>query len=66
CLVFVGLRWVPFVFVYVVIMVASTPVFGGHFIVDLLAGAGLAAVALWITRRAHGVAGAFGAYPKQD
>lgn len=34
---------------YAVLMVSATPIFGGHYLVDLIAGAGLAGGAIWLT-----------------
>lgn len=45
---FWGLKGFTFVFSYSVLMIAATPVFGGHYIVDLLAGTFLAIVVMWI------------------
>lgn len=37
----------PIVFAYSVIMIASTPVLGGHYFIDLIGGAAIAALIIW-------------------
>lgn len=51
----------PAVLAYSVVMIAATPVFGGHYFVDLIAGAAVAAVVLGLVARLRFYEGLFAA-----
>ena len=47
-------RWFWPAAVYTLIMIASTPIYGAHYVIDLVAGAAVAAaVLLWLASRTH-------------
>lgn len=50
----------PFMAAYSVVMIAGTPVFGGHYFIDLIAGTAVALAVLYVFARLPRYAGLFG------
>lgn len=51
CVAFWRMWAFPFVLAYSIVMIASTPIFGGHYVIDLLAGTALALMVVALLSR---------------